>query len=75
MKLQLKTSRYRSCRIGRRFALIVAPVVTTVRRKPKPTNAMGMMAKQNVAEVAMSAPQFSRRWLTAVKAAGLALRP
>lgn len=34
-------------------------------------NAMSMMSKQNVAEVAMSAPQFSTL-VTAVKAAGLA---
>lgn len=52
------------------FALVVAPVLSSS-AQAKTTNAMGTMAKMNVAQVAMSAPQFSTL-VTAVKAAGLA---
>ena len=51
---------------------VVAPLAPAHAKKMmKSGNAMSMMSKQNVAEVAMSAPQFSTL-VTAVKAAGLA---
>lgn len=50
-------------------ALVAAPVLAHS-AQAKTTNAMSMMARQNVAEVAMSAPQFTTL-VTAVKAAGL----
>ena len=52
------------------FSLVAAPVFTSS-AQAKTVNAMSTMASKNVAEVAMSAPQFSTL-VTAVKAAGLA---
>ena len=49
---------------------IVAPLSPAHAMKKMNGNAMSMMSKQNVAEVAMSAPQFSTL-VTAIKAAGL----
>ena len=72
MKIQTKTLSAAVAALSA-VAVVAAPVFTSSAQAKDhgKMHAMGTMSKQNVAQVAMSAPQFSTL-VTAVKAAGLA---